>query len=70
MVQVKHFLEVIKEGVFGWTYFRDNYFGVNGKWYKKSWKEFGELKDIDKNIIARIIMMLVLINTVLNVVHH
>ena len=26
-------VEVIKEGAFGGTYFRDIYSGVNGKWY-------------------------------------
>ena len=41
-------VEVIKEGAFGWTYFRDIYSGVTGKWYKKSWKEFDQLKDIDQ----------------------
>ena len=40
--------EVIKEGAFGGTYFRDIYSGVTGKWYKKSWKEFDQLKDIDQ----------------------
>ena len=40
--------EVIKEGAFGGTYFRDIYFLVNGKWYKKSWKEFNELNNIDQ----------------------
>ena len=40
-------VEVIKEGAFGGTYFRDIYSGVNGKWYKKSWKEFSSLKNID-----------------------
>ena len=29
--------EVIREGAFGGTYFRDIYSGVNGQWYKKSW---------------------------------
>ena len=28
-------VEVIKEGG---TYLRDIYSGINGKWYKKSWK--------------------------------
>ena len=28
-------VEVIKEGAFGGTYFRDIYSGVTGKWYKK-----------------------------------
>ena len=26
----------------------DIYSGVNGKWYRKSWKEFDELKNIDQ----------------------
>ena len=29
-------VEIIKEGAFGGTYFRDIYSGVNGKWYKNS----------------------------------
>ena len=33
-------VEIIKEGAFRGTYF-------NGKWYRKSWKEFDELKNID-----------------------
>ena len=41
-------IEVIKEGAFGGTYFRDIYSGVTGKWYKKSWKEFDQLKNIDQ----------------------
>ena len=40
-------VEVIKEGPFGGSYFRDIYSGINGKWYKKSWKEFSLLKNID-----------------------
>ena len=40
-------VEVIKEGAFGGTYFRDIYSGINGRWYRKSWKEFDELKNID-----------------------
>ena len=40
-------IEVIKEGAFGGTYFRDIYFGVTGKWYKKLWREFNRLKYID-----------------------
>ena len=40
-------LEVIKEGAFGGTYFRGIYFSVNGKWYRKSWKEFDVLENID-----------------------
>ena len=41
-------IDVIKEGAFGGTYFRDIYSGVTGKWYKKSWKEFSQLKNIDQ----------------------
>ena len=40
-------VETIKEGAFGGTYFRDIYSSVNGDWYKKSWKEFDQLKNID-----------------------
>ena len=41
-------IEVIREGAFGGTYFRDIYSGINGKWYKKLWKEFNQLKHINK----------------------
>ena len=41
-------VEVIREGAFGGTYFTDIYSSVNGKWYKKSWKELDQLKDNDK----------------------
>ena len=40
--------EVIKTGAFGGTYFRDIYSGINGKWCRKTWKEFDELKNIDQ----------------------
>ena len=40
--------EVIREGAFGGTYFRDIYSGVNGKSYKNPWKELNQLKDIDQ----------------------
>ena len=40
---------VITEGAFGGTYFRDIYYGIIGKWYRKSWKEFSDLKNIDRN---------------------
>ena len=53
-------IEVIKEGAFGGTYFRDIYSSATGKLYKKSWKEFHQLKDI---------MMLVLVNLALNLEH-
>ena len=41
-------VEIIKEGAFGGTYFRDIYAGVNGKWYKNSWKELDVLENIDQ----------------------
>ena len=41
-------VEIIKEGALGGTCFRDICSGINGKWYKKSWKEFDQLKDIDQ----------------------
>ena len=41
-------IEVIREGVFEGTCFRDINSSVNGKWYKKSWKEFYQLKNIDQ----------------------
>ena len=59
-------VEVIKEGAFGGTYFRDICSGINGKWYRKSWKEFDVVKNIDQKYcsiliknFAQIIMMLV-----------
>ena len=44
----KILVQVIKEGAFGGKYYRDIYSGVNGKWYRKSWKEVDELEDIDQ----------------------
>ena len=35
-------VEIIKQGAFGRTYFRDIYSSVNNKWYKDSRKEFAE----------------------------
>ena len=40
--------EVIKEGAFGGTYFRDIYSGVTKKWFQKSQKKFDQLKNIDQ----------------------
>ena len=40
-------VEIIKEDAFGGTYFRNVYSNINVKWYRKSWKEFDELKNID-----------------------
>ena len=45
-------IEVIREGAFGGTYFRDIWSNVNKKWYKKSWKEFDKLKNIDQRYYA------------------
>ena len=39
---------MIQEGAFAGTYFRDIYSGINGKWYRKSWKKFDQLKYIDQ----------------------
>ena len=62
-------VEVIKKGAFEGTYFTDIYSVVNEKRYKKSWKEFDQLKNLIKSIIPQIIMMLMLINMVLSVKH-
>ena len=45
-------IEIIKEGSIGGTSFRDIYSGINEKWYKNSWKEFAQLKNIDANFYA------------------
>ena len=45
-------IEVITEGTFGGTYFREIYSGINGKFYKKSWKELDQLKHIDAKFYA------------------
>ena len=44
----KKHVEIIKGGAFGCTYYGDIYSGINEKQYKKSWKEFDQLKDIDQ----------------------
>ena len=41
-------IEEIWKGAFGGICFRDIYSGINEKWYKKSWKEFDQLRDIDE----------------------
>ena len=33
-------VNIIEEVAFGGTCFRDIFSGINGKWYRKSWKEF------------------------------
>ena len=40
----KTLIEVIIEDAFGDTCFRNIYSGINGKWYKNSWKEFSVKK--------------------------
>ena len=41
-------VEIIKKGAFEGTYFTDIYSGVNEKRYKKSRKEFDQLKKFDQ----------------------
>ena len=45
-------IEIIKEGAFGGTYFRDVYSSITKKWYKNSRKEFFHLKNIDAKFYA------------------
>ena len=57
--------ETIKERSFRETFFRDIYSCVHDKWYRKSQKEFEELKNIDQNYFGtNHIMMLTLINII------
>ena len=44
----KTLIEVIGKGAFRSIYFRDSYAGINEKWYKNSWKELNQLKNINK----------------------
>ena len=63
-------IEVIKEGAFGGTYFRDIYSGVNGNWYRGGrGKNLMSWRILIQNITAQIIM-LVSINVVSNAEHH
>ena len=48
----KTLIQIIKEGAFGGTYFRDAYSNINKKWYKNSKKEFVHLKNIDAKFYA------------------
>ena len=41
-------IKMIKKGAFGGICFGDIYSGINGKWYRKTWKEFDELKNINQ----------------------
>ena len=45
-------IQIIKEGAFGGTYFRDVYCNINKKWHKNSWKEFIHLKNTDTKFYA------------------
>ena len=45
-------IEIIKEGAFGGTYFRDIYSNINKTWHRNSWKEFIHLKTIDPKFYA------------------
>ena len=45
-------IEIIKEGAFRGTYFRDIYSGINEIWYKNSWKDFLHLRNIDAKFYA------------------
>ena len=48
----KTLIEIIKEGAFGGTCFRDVYSNINKKCYRNSWKEFVHLKNIDPKFYA------------------
>ena len=45
-------IEIIKEGTFGGTYFRDIYSGIHEKWFKNSWKKFNQLECIHVHFFA------------------
>ena len=63
-------VEIIKEGAFGGTYFRDLYLVLMINFIKTHGNNLMFYKILIKSIIVQIIMMLVLINVVLNVAHH
>ena len=48
----KTLIQIIKEGAFGGTYFRDAHSNINRKWYKNSWKEYIHLQNIDAKFYA------------------
>ena len=62
--------EVTKESAYGGTYFRDIYSGINGKWYRKTWKEFNELKSINQKYYCSNHYDVILINMVVSVEKH
>ena len=51
LVQIKRLLQWLRKSAFGGTYFRDIDSGINGKWYRKSRKEFDQLKNIQVTLI-------------------
>ena len=56
-------VEIIKEGAsFGGTLFRDNYSGVNDKWYRKSLQNLISWEILIKSIIAQVVLIFVFIN--------
>ena len=63
-------IELIREGAFGGTYFRDIYSGVTGKWYKRHGSNLISWKILIRRFIVYIITMPVPINMVLNAEHH
>ena len=51
-------IEIIKEGAFGGTYFRDIYSNINKKWYNNLWKEFIHRKNIDPKFFMHQIIVI------------
>ena len=47
-------VDIVRESAFRGIYFRDIYFSVNGKWYKKLLKDFDQLKTIDQKFYCSI----------------
>ena len=45
-------IEVIRESASGGTCFKDIYSGINGMWYRKSWKKCDQFKNIDVKFYA------------------
>ena len=66
----KTLVEVIKEGVFGATYFRDIFSGINDKWYRKLWKDLMSWGILVRIFIVQIIMIVVSMHILLIVEHH
>ena len=62
-------VEVIREGAFGGTYFRDIYAGVTGKWYKRSKWIRSVRRFWSEVLLFRSIVMSVLTNMELNAEH-